>query len=64
VLYEITVGIPNGLCRPSGLGPLGLGAELIQRPDFVGVEEGMDQQPEAAGPEQDQVLRMAREASA
>lgn len=43
-----------------GCHPLGLGAELVQCADFVGVERGMNQQPEAAGPEHDQVLAIVQ----
>jgi hypothetical protein len=39
-----------------GCHPLGVGAELVERPDFVAVEQRMEQQSEAAGAEQDQVF--------
>src|ERR1700730_9743993 len=39
-----------------GCYPLGVGAELVECPDFVAVEQRMEQQSEAAGAEQDQVF--------
>src|ERR1035441_6915664 len=39
-----------------GCDPLGIGAEFLQRPDFVAVEQCMEHQSEAAGSKQDQVF--------